>query len=353
MGRLSLETAQQTAKELFCLGKKALFDWDILMTQRELERLKKIFSQIDMSCIHAIRIRDKGALQFLLEEKFPQKIHLNLEGGDHNERGILRWIEFVGEKLERVLLSKELDRECLKTYLPKISRCSKETELLGLGPIALFYTPRKLLSPQFCKDQKGDEQLSALGFSEESVHRGFSIVENSHGTFMFYPKDLNLLDQISYLQGLGVSALRIDLRHLEMVEQRRIFDALAKGEQNIIYPRSHIKGFFNANKTDTLFKKLKNFRLLDKDERSVGEICDIKKGRYMGFVCLGPCNVRVHDCLEIMTPDGKKKTVQVLWLKDALGRDVQETKRERLFYSNPAVGVSIKSSVALSSQEKG
>ncbi len=353
MGTYSLEKAQQTAKELFQLGKKVFFDWDILMTQRDLERLKKILCRIDMSYIHAIRVRDKGALQFLLEEEFPQKIHLNLDGGDHNERGILRWIDFAGEKLERVILSKELDKKCLMTYIPKISRLSRETELLGLGPIALFYTPRALLSAQIEQRVKGYDTLQAVGFSEESVHRGFPIVENSHGTFMFYPKDLNLLDQRNFFQNLGLSAFRIDLRHLEPSDQNKILYALMKNEQNLAYPRSHIKGFFNANKSHTLFKKLKNFHLLNKGEQFVGEICDIKKNQYMGFFCQGPSKVRIHDYLEITTPDGKNKKIKVCWLKDALGRDVQETEKGRLFYSNPTTGISIKSSVALSSQEKG
>ena len=345
LGTITLQEALSQTKEMAVLGKRVLFDWDILMTEQVLAKLKKIFFQMDTSSIHAVRIKDKGAVQFFLEENFPQKIHLNLEKSDHNETGILYWANVLGKKLERIILSQEIDKINLEKYIPKISQLSKQTEILGLGPISLFYTPRKLLSAQFQTKSPSSEALVASGFDEENIHREFSFIENAQGTFMFHPKDLNLLDQVDYLRKIGLSTLRIDIRHIKPHQQKTILDTLTRGNKNIYYPRPCIKGFFNANRSNTLFKKLKNSRTVDKDEHFLGEIYDMKQRHYMGLFCLSDRPVKVNDILKIVTPDGIEKKIKISWLKDALGRNVDKTAQNRLFYMNPVSSISVKSSV--------
>ena len=189
------------AKEIRNLNKKAVFEWDILMTQTLWDKnLGHLCERLDFSCFDAVRVSDPGALQYLREKAPKCRIQLSLEGGNHNWRGIARWMELLGGQLEKIILSIELDRTHLKEYLPKIP---VKTEILGLGPIPLYYSPRKLLSNIFSTDEATPpEGHKAWGRSEESIHRGFRLVENRHGTQMFHAKDLNLLGEKDFLENV-------------------------------------------------------------------------------------------------------------------------------------------------------
>ena len=49
------------------------------------------------------------------------------------------------------------------------------------------------------KSMTSGEFLEATGESEESPHKGFPLIENSHGTFMFHIKRLFLLEHLEHL----------------------------------------------------------------------------------------------------------------------------------------------------------
>ena len=48
--------------------------------------------------------------------------------------------------------------------------------------------------------------------SEESPHRGFTIIENIHGSFMLNPKKQSLLQVLDQVLECGVEFLRVDQR---------------------------------------------------------------------------------------------------------------------------------------------
>jgi U32 family peptidase len=113
------------------------------MTSKAFERALENLSKVSLSNFQSIRVQDPGALYYLME-KFPEiKIQLNLETGNHNLRAIRGWVDLVGERLEKIILSSELNREKLGEYINAFKSHDFTFELLGLGKILLFYTPWK------------------------------------------------------------------------------------------------------------------------------------------------------------------------------------------------------------------
>src|SRR5690606_19569791 len=119
------------------------------------------------------------------------------------------WIELAEGRMERVVLSIELSKDTIAQYTRELS---VPCELLGFGRILLFYTPRPLLSSLSGEKVVQNEELLALGESEESPHKGFPLIENQHGTFMFHIKEFCLVDYAQELGQNGLSFFRIDQR---------------------------------------------------------------------------------------------------------------------------------------------
>ena len=119
------------------------------------------------------------------------------------------WCDLAKGKLERLILSIELSKDTIVEYATKLK---VPCELLGFGRILLFYTPRPLLSALAPEKFSQNEELAVLGESEESPHKGFPIVENQHGTFMFHIKEFCLVDFANDLRDSGLSFFRLDQR---------------------------------------------------------------------------------------------------------------------------------------------
>ena len=333
-GGLPLSALKEVASGFRALGKRVVFDWDILMAEHEFERLKNLFLQLDLSSFHAIRVRDQGALKFL-RDRGCHNIHLSLEGGNHNELGILKWVEVAGPWLERIVFSIEIDRQHLKKY---ISRVGVQTELLGAGPIALFYSPRALLSSPG-EENPGEMRVEVVG-QEDGHRRMFQAVENNHGTRLFLSRDFYLLEEKKELENMGLDYLRLDLGHLEKGEREEVWK---NRDQPGAWPRPHLKGFFNANKSAVLFKHFKKHHLRNRD--FVGTLVDVKRKSYMGFLCESGEPVCVGETLKMVTPEGREKQWVVHWLKDCSGREVETTVEDRLFYTHAVSGACVKAAL--------
>lgn len=316
-----------------------IFDWDILVSEEEFSKFENLFSKLDQQRLQAIRVQDVGVLQYVLD-KTNLPIQLVLESGNRNLIGIKKWSQMLGDRLDRLILSPELDKEELKQIRSEIN-CP--LEVLVFGKILLFYSPRKLLSPQF--EKGNDEHLKVSGKSEESPHRGFSLIENSHGTFMYNPKDLNLIPYFDEINDIGIDYCRIDNRDFSKETakylEKKQFEKLISS-----HPRPLIKGFFHRNKTDVLFKKLKNQKLLIKDQSYVGNIVDVIKEKQIAINLANKERpLRLGDELILLTPEGKRKEFQIEKLKNLSGDFVAQTTDEQLILIPYPSNLSIKTAV--------
>lgn len=300
------------------LGLRVLLEWDILMTQEvfaaTLPTLHAFSSQVD-----GIRVQDPGAFHHCLRET-DLPLQFIAENGNHNLEALQGWIDLAEGRLERIILSIELSRETITEYCEKLP---VPCELLGFGRILLFYTPRSLLGNLFPEKLSMNEDLEVLGESEESPHKGFPILENRHGTFMFHIKEFCLVDYARDLAASGLQFLRLDLRFSGVNFLPSLMDLLRNFEQEKFlafkeaYPQDLMRGFYLVNKTDVLFPKLKNTRLQKREGDFLGEVLEAEKGEHLAILVRHKRGLRVGDKLRILHPKGEVFTVEVRNLRNS------------------------------------
>jgi putative protease len=331
----NLETLLSLTNYIKKKNAKVILEWDVLYPENTLPQALSVFERLPLHDYSAIRVQDPG-LVFHVKNNYPWlPIQLILETGNHNLIGLKTWEEYLGKQLEKLILSNELSREHLKSYAAELKT---PIEVLIFGRILLFYGPRKLLSPVE-KSSSSNDYITAIGTSEESPHSGFPLIENRHGTFMFNVKDLSLMDHLQELDEIGISFGRVDLRFDNSIDQ--IGDLLSyKG------PRPLIKGFYQINKTDVLFSKLKNKKTNRTDKNFIGVVVDVERDK--GIAILVKCKNFTHESdsqFKIITPEGKEKILQRFSLRNSSNETIQKAKEGDIVICSFINGVSVKSQV--------
>jgi putative protease len=346
-GKLSAENYRIFVSRARELDLKIIFEWDILVSEAEFEPLTRKLKDFEFD---VLRTQDPGVFEWALKNtKF--LLHFIAENGNHNLVGLQTWTSYASSRLERIVLSIELPKEKIEEYCEKLK---VPCELLGFGRILLFYTPRKLLSPLADDKVVINHEISALGESEESPHKGFPIVENMHGTFMFHIKEFCLIEHSFELAQMGLSFFRIDLRwHQDFHELKAInqlstnFELQGFESFKQRYPQDLMKGFFLVNKTDVLFPKLKNHRLQKREGNYIGEVLEAEKGSHLAILVKNPRGLKKSDRLQIVHPEGKVFEINLHWLKNLSLNDVEEITAHKIALIPFMGGVWVKSHVFL------
>ncbi|MBL6992085.1 MAG: U32 family peptidase [Bacteriovoracaceae bacterium] len=360
-GNLTILQTKQIYAQCKLFNIRPVVVWDILMTQNQQELLLPEVRSL-LEDISIVRLQDHGALYFVLNHFSKVKIQLILESGNHNYEAIYSWCNYVGPSLDRVILSPEIPKLSLQKYLSNMQKSFPEVsvEMQGIGRILLFYSPRNLLSPHLSNTVEGDEIYRALGTSEESPHKGFVVIENLHGTFMFNTLDFCLLEHISELQQMGLTHFRIDLDRIadlklslnylgDLVHLLNAFDPKKAQVLKKQYPHKLIRGFYNVNKTDVIFPKLKNHRLQKRDETFLGEVCEVSRKKYIAIKLMGlEAVISAGANIELVTPDGKKMHKEVKILKNSSLTEVEQLGPGQIAFINHIRGVSVATMVYLS-----
>ncbi len=331
-----LETSKDDLLEIIKLNQKykysLLLEWDVLNQELKFQKTLTAIAELPLHEFEAVRIQDPGAFHFLKETYPWMKLELILENGNHNLTGLQRWVEYGGEQLRKCILSNELSKDHLSHYAKEL-KC--DLEVLVYGRILLFYSPRKLLKP-LNEMNLSNEKIEAFGTSEESPHSGFPLVENQHGTFMFNVKDLSLLENIKEIENLGVKSLRYDLRFDKSFSFLSKFlnihfhknesdSSLAQVKLRNVRPL--IKGFYNINKSDVLFPKLKNSRIKRIDQNYLGEVVDVERDHHIALVIKAKAlSLSIGDSIQLVTPEGKVKEALVKNIRKSNNESVTEAR---------------------------
>jgi putative protease len=369
IGRMELSDCLEGAKKLNAAGIKCYFQWDILMVESVFVPTCALFKQIDFEVFNGVRIQDPGALNFLKSEGFSKEVHFITDQGNHNKLGLQKWIDFWKEGVSRLVISPEIPA---KEILRLQGELDIELEVLGAGSILLFYTPRHLVSPLYGEEEQSTpktiEQSLVWGKSEESPHKGFPIVENQHGTFMFNTKEVLIFDEVEELGRLiqtRAVVFRIDylLEPLledglvallsllsDTVEERLKLGADAKLAWKAFAEKYRslgmTKGFFRTNKTDVLFKKLKSTRLQSERDDLIGEVVDVKKKKHIG-IRLSSCDspLKLGESIELTSPEGNIRQTSLVSMRNADGDEVEVANKDQIIFIPHIGGISVKTTV--------
>lgn len=311
-GRLSQAQIEPLAKAALKHGLHPILVWDVLTPETQLNSLTQELLQWDLSLFSAIRVCDPGVAWWLKTHLPNLPIQFIVETGNHNLEALQGWCEVFGESLNRLILSIELPEDKLVKYCQTLP---VDCELLGVGPILLFYSPRSLLSSHISRDEN-QQQIQANITSEDSGNRLFPTLETPQGTFMFLDKDQFILDQLDALEAAGLHTIRLDLRHLNPKEkitvniekfcQQAFIDPTALRQQ---WPRVTRAPFFKVNRTTSIFSRMKSKSKLAeyRHQNAVAEILTGESGNYVVFYSWRYFDVsQVH---RLILPTGQEVSV--------------------------------------------
>jgi len=307
-GKLNKTDYLSFSKRARELGLRVIFEWDILMCENDFATLAHELPEL---LIHAdvLRVQDPGALEWGIKNS-TLPLQFIAENGNHNLIALKGWCDHANGRMDRIVLSIELPKTIIEEYIKTLN---VPCELLGFGRILLFYTPRKLLAPLVEDKYSYHEYIEALGESEESPHKGFPLVENKHGTFMFHIKDFCVLDYAKDLADYGLHSLRIDLRWSDFSLIKDIWNVESLKEK---HPQDLMKGFYLVNKTDVLFPKLKNSRLQKREGNYIGEVIEAEKSSHLAIFVKNPKGLKKNDLLKFIHPKGDEIEAQIYSLKN-------------------------------------
>lgn len=337
-GQLSAITAQSLAKTAQSLGLRPILVWDALMPEQVMQSVVVELQQWDLSVFAAIRVCDLGAAQWVTQlSNMP--LQLVVEAGNHNLEALMGWCECFAPALERLVLSIELPEAKLMEYCQALP---VPCEILGVGPVLLFYSPRSLLGAHFGGN---DEEVESSDIQthityEDAPNRLFPTLETQHGTFMFLDKDQFILDRLVGLDTAGCHTVRIDLRHLseagesaskiDQICQQALSDPTLLRSQ---WPKEARAPFFNANRTTHFFPRLRSKLTGQRQEACLAESIAGEGKNYIVFQSLR--SFSVADIQSIKLPTGETLTVPENWMmRDLAGNSVDVVERQQLFITD-------------------
>ena len=132
-------------------------------------------------------------------------------------------------------------------------------------------------------------------------------------------------------------------KSLLLVESAEINREMALSLKDL-YPRPLIKGFYKINKSNVLFKKLKNRRTQRSDDFYIGEVIEVNKKNHLGIHLKGR-ELNFGDEIKLFTPDGKEKTHKISRMTNSSLEPITESSKGEIVFISHLGGVSIKTQV--------
>jgi hypothetical protein len=271
------------------------------------------------------RVCDLGLAKALNDVKRP--FQLSLESGHANSHALKAWLSQLNQ-VERVVLNHQIPK---RNLFPILDALTVPAELLILGPLAMYYTPRRLLSWSQHKVEDAKIQADDMGPGE------YDLVESEAGTVMRYNKWLSLLPYLNELSDAGLAYGRLDLRFLDAEGVQMINKALGDSAYPLKteFPIPLLHGFYGDNRSDSVFSKLVG-RRPDMEKVLLGEVVDRSSSRL-----LLQCHCDLSEGMVIEAKDGKQRwhtwiveqmlSVDGVFIEEAQRGDLVLLKRPRNF----------------------
>lgn len=342
LGRDDDEAVTSQAASAKEVGLRRVLVWDLPCENRDITVFKELIQRLGSDWFDAVITLDPGAASFCMQNLPEKSRYLDLRIGNHNLIGIQTWCERF--QPECILISNEIPMPLLTEMRPHIP-CRVAYPMFG--KLVIFHSPRKLVSPVDPSHEDHDYLQRYITSVEDG--KRFPLLENKHGTFMFYEKDLWLLPYLAEAEAAGVDTAFLDLSQFEgEAVVRALTDYLKQpDETSLAAVKQYLgprltRGFFKSNRTDKQFTRLNNEHILRRDEMTwVGTVLETKKKEYIAFESEG--GFVVGDRLEIHTPDGKTLELDITWIKNSRGQKVEKADGPGLWLTNHTAKVSPKS----------
>ncbi|CAM2007391.1 U32 family peptidase C-terminal domain-containing protein [Acanthopleuribacter pedis] len=336
-------------------GLRTVLVWDLLVSDNQLLAGAALVRGLDLTLFDAIRVQDAGVARYTAECFPGLPRQLVLETGNHNLPGIVTWIASI--QPERVVLSNELPMSLVRQIRAAVS---VELEYIALGRLLIFYTPRKLVSPVSTLLDEAPETIQRFITSEEDeghANKHYPLVENQHGTFMYYEKDLFLVPYLAEMADAGIDYARLDAKFFDdtaLLPALKAYLETAVDEnlaavKALLGPRLS-RGFFKSNRTDKQFKRLKNpFLAVREDAAYLGEVLETKKKQYTAIKSAQA--FAVGDKIHIQNPEGKITATTIQQIRDSAGNPREQAAQPGIWVVNHIRGASAGSKLYLGSGE--
>ena len=333
LGKLTSISMLSLLSKVLSYNLSPVLQWDILCTDRSLRECLTLIKELPLDKFSAIRVQDLGVAEWLRTEHPEIPLQLVVESANHNITGLLRWTEYFGKQLDRLVLSTEIPKTLLIEYSKILT---VPCEILAVGRILLFYSPRKLLSAADFKTKSSDFFEKKL-ITEDQIQHQFPTIQNNHGTFMFHHRDLFLLDYLPELKQTHIDVLRFDLRHLDLsinlfnqiTDLIKSFDKTKCDTLKSAWPSKITHGFFRANRTDLAINRIKNPHLKDRGETLVGYVVEAVKGKHL--IILTRKAFPIAKVLTGITPEGRELEIATQNIKNTDGQHVSEIISGKLY----------------------
>ena len=339
-GQLSKQQTHSLASTATKYGLNPVLVWDILMPEQTMKNICQQLSLWELSKFPTVRVCDPGAAWWLKTHHPNIALQLIVETGNHNLEALQGWCDIFSDSLERLILSIELPEKKLIEYCQKLP---VGCEILGVGQILLFYSPRSLLSPHLLDpDSEKKLPLQTTVSSKDSNNRPFSTLETAHGTFMFLDKDQFILDKLEGLEQNGLHTVCLDLRHLGQngdvaVDIDKICTHILTDPVSLRknWGKPTQSTFFKGNRTTSMFPRMKSKHKLVKYRKDVGlaEAVAGESGNYVVFQSLRPFAVTQIE--KIIIPTGEEIEIPAeIVLRNLNGEIVESCDREQILITD-------------------
>ena len=339
-GQLSEQQTRSLVSRATKYGLHPVLVWDILMPEQTMKNICQQLSLWELSKFPTVRVCDPGAAWWLKTHHPNIALQLTVETGNHNLEALRGWCEIFSDSLERLILSIELPEKKLIEYCQKLPVAC---EILGVGQILLFYSPRSLLSPHLLdSDSEKKLPLQTTVSSEDSNNRRFSTLETAHGTFMFSDKDQFILDKLEGLEQSGLHTVCLDLRHFGQngdvaVDIDKICTYILTDPVSLRknWGKPTQSTFFKGNRTTSMFSRMKSKHKLVKYRQDVGlaEVVAGESGNYVVFQSLRPFAITQIE--KIIIPTGEEIEIPAeIVFRNLNGEIVESFDREQILITD-------------------
>jgi len=329
LGRLTLDAALKLALDSRSLGLKPVLVWDILMTETLREEVCRRLEGMQLDIFEEVRVHDLGAAYWIQNNRPGLQLQLLAEAGCNNLDALAGWCAYFGPKLKRLVLAPELPKKKVLSY---IKATPVPCEVLGAGPIQIFYSPRPILSSHGFKSEHADHTWihSQLQAKEDPLC-AFSAVENLHGTFLYHERDLYVLDDLQELEQAGLGAALIDLRHLSQKPDSAENIELYTSAPPAPWPRPIISAQQLSLNWDRIRSHLQT-TAVSKDNELLGELISYQKDEYCAFRALRDFD---ETCkFAIITPQGSRLVCSQLVWRNLAGEKQNLCKAGRVYWTS-------------------